>query len=555
MMLNANSSAANMKDATLNVDASVHCYATLITALGRCARLDRAHGVLDRMVQSGPVPNIRVINSLLGACVRQNNLTAAQKLFSSLTGVRGEGYANFVTPATDAGVCVAVQPDEFSFNIMVNAYARAKQVDQAFKMLLEMRRANCSPDKITYSTLIKVCVATGQMARANNLMEDMVELGIQDAFAYNTILAGLAKRKQWRQANDFLELMESEMVEPDLLSYTHVITACVRAVRIPEAKRVFSTMQEKGIVPNRQVYSTMMAGLASQGAVTEAQLLFKQMQERRVRPNEFTMSSLIEAYLKAGYASEALLIQDQLLGLGLKMDDVLETQRIRALAQQGLFSNATEALDKLVRLAREKGGKKASVGPIPYNEIIKQAQGQRQPEIAKDIIEKMMNDKVVPNRMTYEQIIAVKDPSLQGIRRVEYFLDIIELIRKARHKPMGPLYVEALQSSVDANEPELAGLLLEDCADGKFSISKAERDRIEQLETRVLNLMRMSADSNWYARGPNKAGGLGSRGRIGSGRMGSAGFVTGSARDDWDFTGEGSSSNPEDRDFMSAEWW
>ena len=36
------------------------------------------------------------------------------------------------------------------------------------------------------------------------------------------------------------------------------------------------------------------------------------------------------------------------------------------------------------------------------------------------------------------------------------------------------------------------GLLLEDCADGKFSISKAERDRIEQLETRVLNLMQVS---------------------------------------------------------------
>ena len=76
----------------------------------------------------GPAPTIRVINSLLGACVRQNNLKKAQELFSSLTGVRGGGFAAFVTPATEAGVCVAIQPDEFSFNIMVNAYARAKQV-------------------------------------------------------------------------------------------------------------------------------------------------------------------------------------------------------------------------------------------------------------------------------------------------------------------------------------------------------------------------------------------------------------------------------------------
>ena len=38
-----------------------------------------------------------------------------------------------------------------------------KQVDNAFKMLVEMRRANCAADKITYSTLIKACVAKGQV--------------------------------------------------------------------------------------------------------------------------------------------------------------------------------------------------------------------------------------------------------------------------------------------------------------------------------------------------------------------------------------------------------
>jgi len=157
-------------DGTLLVDASVHCYASLIVALGRVGDLDGAHQVLGRMVELGPAPTIRVINSLLGACVRQNNLTAAQKLFSSLTGVRGGGFAAFVTPVTEAGVCVAIQPDEFSFNIMVNAYARAKQVDNAFKMLLEMKRVNCAPDKITYSTLVKACVATGQVLRVLELL-------------------------------------------------------------------------------------------------------------------------------------------------------------------------------------------------------------------------------------------------------------------------------------------------------------------------------------------------------------------------------------------------
>lgn len=77
------------------------------------------------------------------------------------------------------------------------------------------------------------------------------------------------------------------------------------------------------------------------------------------------------------------------------------------------------------------------------------------------------------------------------------------------------------------------------------------------LETRVLNLQRMWADGKWYTRSAR----LGSSGRLGSGkggRIGSGGrspFITGSDYDEWDFEGQSNSANPEDRDYMSAEWW
>jgi len=399
------------EDKALKVEASVHCYSRLITALGHVGELDRAHVVLERMVESGPAPTIRVINALLGACVRTGNLTAAQKLFFSLKGERGAGFASFVTPATDAGVCVSLQPDEYSFNIMVNAYARAKLVEPAFKILLEMRRANCTPDRITYTTLIKACVNAGQMDRARGLLDEMAEAGQLDVFPFNAIMAGLAKKKQWREVNETLQRMESEHVEPDLMTYSHVITACVRASRVSEAKKVFRNMQDKGVVPNLQVYSTMMAGFGAIGALNEAQQLFKLMQERRVRPNEFTMSSLIEAYLKAGYATEALKLQERMPEMRLRMDDVLETQRIRALAQLGLFDNATLALQAFVSRVKLQGGKegsggwkRASIGAIPYNELIKQAHALQRRDTAKDVLAMMLKDGVSPNRMTYELV-------------------------------------------------------------------------------------------------------------------------------------------------------
>jgi pentatricopeptide repeat protein len=291
-----------------------------------------------------------------------------------------------------------------------------------------------------------------------------------------------------------------------------------------------------------------------------------------VRPNEFTMSSLIEAYLKAGYATEALKLQERMPEMRLRMDDVLETQRIRALAQLGLFDNATLALQEFVSRVKLQGGKecsggwkRASIGAIPYNELIKQAHGLQRRDTAKDVLAMMLKDGVSPNRMTYELFGEGigPDKTFQGMPRVQYMLDVITLVRQYGHRPLGPLYVEALSAAVDANEPELAGLLLDDASDGKFSISKAERPRIEQLETRVWNLMQMSADGMWYQRGPSKALGtrrLGSGGRsksLGTRRLGSSGtpFITGSARNEWDFDGAEASSDPKDRDWQSAEWW
>lgn len=86
--------------------------------------------VIDKMVREGPPPTIRVINALLEACVRNDDVEAAKKLFSSLRGVRGEGSGQMLTPDTEAGVSISLQPTEVSYNIMVNAYAKARQVNQ-----------------------------------------------------------------------------------------------------------------------------------------------------------------------------------------------------------------------------------------------------------------------------------------------------------------------------------------------------------------------------------------------------------------------------------------
>lgn len=551
------------------VDPNIACYTTLVKALGRVGDLQKATAVVERMSSAGPPPTIRVINALLEAAVQQGNLTAAQTLFSSLRGVRGEGFAQFLTPSSAAGVAIALQPSVVSFNIMINAYARAKLVDRAFKLLLEMRRANCTPNVITYTTLVKACVSAGQMDRAKSLLSDMDDLGIApDCATYNAILKGLAAKLRWMEAGEMLEKMEISGVCPDVLSYSYVISACVRARKVQQAEKVLKQMQTMGILPNQYVYSTMMAGYGQRGLVDRAQTLIKLMQERKMRPNEFTMSALIEAYLKRGLAPLALEVFEKLQGQGFRIDVVLATQAMRAHAMKGDVPAALTALAKVRAVAKE-GKAMGVVGPVVYNELIRELLVARKPEAALTAFQEMLSARVVPNHKTFVSL-SQADRALAGMARVEFCLNVVGMAREAGHTPMGPLYVETLTAAVDAGELDLGMLLMQDAGAGGFAIGKQDRKSVKEVELRVINVHKASRQGQWDYRAaesryeslggrigsggvrPGAGGRIGSGGRIGTGGGGAS---TGYDEDLFDFEGLGSSSKPEDRRFKGAEWW
>ena len=100
-----------------------------------------------------------------------------------------------MTPPSPGGVAVALAPTTASFNILCNGYARAGRADRAVRLLLEMRRAGCAPDVITYTTLVKAASEAGQLERARELAREMGELGMPcGRYGYNHILAGMSRQ-------------------------------------------------------------------------------------------------------------------------------------------------------------------------------------------------------------------------------------------------------------------------------------------------------------------------------------------------------------------------
>ena len=437
------------------VEPNVMCCTTMIKALGRAGKVEGAFNLLGYMVRNAIAPNIRTVNTLLEACVKNGDMHSAQQLFATLKGERGEGFVQVLTPESEEGVAIAVKPTEVSFNIMVNGFARQKQPDKAFKMLLEMRKAKCKPDRITYTTLLKACVASGQMERAESLIEDMRQLELQpDRFCYNTILQGLARQQQWEQALQVLKDMEvQDRVRPDLFSYSHAISACVRAGKVRAAERTFNILLEQGIVPNVNIYSTMMAGYGSAGLFFEAQELMKEMQQRRVKPNEYTFTSLAEAFTNAGMTDEALKVYKKMDEAGWSKDPIVQTLLVRILVMKNDFTQAFEVIEQINSGASER--KKRANLVIAWNAILEAAIKKGDREMCTKTLKAMFDKQVKPNRNTY--LFISRESELSGYKRVDFFLMIVAMFRDAGHMPMGPLYMELVRSALKANDAQTAG--------------------------------------------------------------------------------------------------
>jgi len=130
-------------------------------------------------------------------------------------------------------------------------------------------------------------------------------------------------------------------------------------------------------------------------------------------------------------------------------------------------AQAFAALERVKVVGREVppgrpqgGGGRGGAGPVVYNELIKECLSSRREgaaAAAERALEAMLEARVAPNRRTAEALARARG-ALAGMPRAEFALRAVGAMRDAGHTPAGPLYVEAVEASIDAGELDLARL-------------------------------------------------------------------------------------------------
>ncbi|PIN13305.1 hypothetical protein CDL12_14076 [Handroanthus impetiginosus] len=256
-------------------------WSSLISACANVGLLEQASKLFDEMLQAGCQPNSQCFNILLHACVEACQFDRAFRLFQcwkesgfqqTITDGNLKNSDEFVQedqmrvpmrPYSHFTVRVPFRPTTSTYNILIKACGTDYYRAQA--LMDEMRTLGLSPDQVSWSTLLDVCGASGNIAGIVPILRSMHETGIQ----------------------------------PDVITYTTAIKICVEHKKPTFAFTLFAQMLRYQIKPNLVTYNTILRARSRYRSLKQVQkclYVYQHMRKAGYKPNDYYLKQLIEEW-------------------------------------------------------------------------------------------------------------------------------------------------------------------------------------------------------------------------------------------------------------------
>ncbi|XP_027347451.1 pentatricopeptide repeat-containing protein At2g03880, mitochondrial [Abrus precatorius] len=220
-------------------------------------------------------------------------------------------------------------PTETTGSLLNLCYQR--DLPRAMHVLDSMEGRRVWADAITYSELIKCCLALGAVSEGKRVHHHIFSNGYQPkTFLINTLLNMYVKFNLLEEAH----LLFDKMAERNVVSWTTMISAYSNAKLNDRAMRLLVLMLREGVMPNMFTFSSVLR--ACEG-LSDLKQLHSCIMKVGLESDVFVRSALIDVYSKLGELLEALnVFREMVTG-----DSVVWNSIIAAFAQH---SDGDEAL-------------------------------------------------------------------------------------------------------------------------------------------------------------------------------------------------------------------
>ncbi|KZT66398.1 hypothetical protein DAEQUDRAFT_675174 [Daedalea quercina L-15889] len=132
----------------------------------------------------------------------------------------------------------------------------------------------------------------------------------------NMQLSKAVEDRNWPRVFGLCKEINKQGIEPDVTTYTHIMSACAAAGSQQEARATFEDMLALGVRPTRQIFHEMLHACRYSETSTLIKII-NMMPEYGIRPNEFTYEILVLRYTEMQQLELALQALHQLNADGL----------------------------------------------------------------------------------------------------------------------------------------------------------------------------------------------------------------------------------------------
>lgn len=234
-------------------EVSVPLYNSIIRfCCGRKLLFNRAFDVYNKMLRSESCkPNLETYTYLLNSLLRRFN-----KLNVCYV------YLHTVRSMNKQMKALGLIPDTFVLNMIIKAYSKCLQVDEAVRVFREMGLYGCEPNNYTYSYIVKGFCEKGKVSQGLGFYREMREKGlVPKSSACMILICSLSMERRFEDATEVVFDMLREGMGPDLLTYKTLLEGLCREGKGSEAFDLLEEFRRRDSLMGHKNYKILLNGL------------------------------------------------------------------------------------------------------------------------------------------------------------------------------------------------------------------------------------------------------------------------------------------------------
>lgn len=252
--------------------------------------------LLKKICQHKSLPAGRFLH----AHIRQRHLDLDRFLGNCLIEMYGECGST-----SDARSVFDYLPNHnsYSWNIMINAYVKNGLGKEALDAFYQMLRKRFDPDYCTFISTLNACTCAARLQDVQDVHALIVEYGCMGDHGVETALIAV-----YGKCGCFTSAMSvfCGMLDPNVVSWNALISACVQNGHNQEALDVFREMQCRALEPDNITLTSTLDACAEVAALEEGQKIHALVVKNGYHGDVTLMTALVNMYGECGSFSRAV---------------------------------------------------------------------------------------------------------------------------------------------------------------------------------------------------------------------------------------------------------